>query len=1507
MNNDGGRLNFGVGLDNSALREGAAEARNILSGISDTAQAEGDRMDSMFRKLRNAAAGLFAADQLKEFVSQIATVRGEFQKLEIAFETMLGSKERADALMQQLIHTAATTPFQMSDVANSAKQLLAFGVAAENVNSTLIKLGDLAAGLSIPINDLAYLYGTTMTQGRLYTQDFNQFLGRGIPLADELAKQFKVTKAEVKSLVEEGKVGFPQVEAAINSLAGEGGKFGGLMEAQSKTISGQMSNIEDAIEQMFNEIGRSSQDTISEALGAVSSLIDKWREIGGVLITAASAVGIYKASLMAAAAIQKITAVNTRVNNMLLREAVVQKKLAAMQGIALSKAEALAAARTMSLSRALHSLKAAIASNPIGLLLTAITTAIGLFMTFGNEVDEATERSTRFGEASAKVQSNVNGLYAVLETAEKSSKAYSTAQEELIKLAEEYGLTLDNEQSTHEQLIDKKQELISLMKEEAIERAKANGIDNAYTAYAEEVQKAAEEMKEAISGQFSNEEGGQLAQLITEKDVQRHKQLLGRMVEETNKAVRGEANEKAKARAALEAYYDEVEERGAQYAKLMGKNVSAQQVARDAMREYADAMLVAQQHLNIKTDAENKAATAAKKVAREMDGLTDAERRRANQLRMSKKSVDELSNHIKQLIDTYNNEHINIRITYEEVNPPSWMDGISSNDAKKYAAYYQSLADDMANHQQQTGRTKVYTVNGQTFNQRDAQKRAAQYANHAKVKAKEEEEETAERRKKEEEEKKEAERVAKKEASERKQREEETAKKKTQIEKANHDLLQAGKEAALEAEKAEIDAEKDGMAKSKRLADFRLKEKLAEIEKQKQAEIEKIRALELLKWEAEHPKRPEAEVNAARDNIANTIGEGHLSDEQKKRFQARTDLAIEEHRREIREIETAEAIAMDDYLSRYGSLQEQKLAIIASYNRKIAEAQTEGERKALLAEKKEALTGIDMKSLQDELQLDKVFGDLDAVGTKALKGLQQALEEFIQTNKNLAPDQIKDLAEALERIKEEVKDRSPFASLREAIHNLTEAQRKYNQALREGTAEEQKAAQSERQKALNEATKAKNAALDEINKYVEAAGSITGSLEDMGVTIPESIKGAMEGLDGVVDGLSSIDLTKPLSIITGGFKAIAGVVKIGTSLFGSENREWEKLSAQYASLSKIWDDLIDKKKEYISMHYGDDVSKATEEVKKLYKAEIEGIKSLARARLDYRKKGDHSVGYDMWKGRKEHDGYAWKDIANDVAQTIGAEFDGMEDLIGLTQEQWEALVKRYPEYVANLDQDFLNYLNEIRGKEEAIKEALDNETERWTGFTGDSFADNFFDELTDMDKAASDFATDFEGYLMKAVINATLAKNYKERLEGVVTQWQEAMKDGLTQEEADSLRDLYQGIVNEAIAERDKLAETIGYDTNLQEREGAKKGIATASQDSVDELNARVTTMQGHTFSISENTQSLLTAVNLILPSVLHIETHTEAISGELKRMRTDLHDMKSAIGDMSLKGVKIK
>ncbi len=304
MENENGKLFYGTGLDNSQLRTDAAESKSILRGIGNTAVSEGDRIDAVMKKVGASIAGVFAVSKVKEFVSQVANVRGQFQQLEMAFKTMLGSSEKADALMQQLIKTAATTPFGMTDVAQGAKQLLAYGVQADKVNETLIRLGDIAAGLSIPLNDLAYLYGTTMVQGRMYTQDLNQFLGRGIPLTDELAKQFGVTKDKVKDLVTEGKVGFPEVEKAIIAMTSEGGKFGGLMEAQSHTITGQISNLEDGFEQMFNEIGKSTEGIISDSIAMASTLVENWRTVGDALLGVIATYGAYKAAVISTAAIQ---------------------------------------------------------------------------------------------------------------------------------------------------------------------------------------------------------------------------------------------------------------------------------------------------------------------------------------------------------------------------------------------------------------------------------------------------------------------------------------------------------------------------------------------------------------------------------------------------------------------------------------------------------------------------------------------------------------------------------------------------------------------------------------------------------------------------------------------------------------------------------------------------------------------------------------------------------------------------------------------------------------------------------------------------------------------------------------------------------------------------------------------------------------------------------------------------------------------------------------------------
>lgn len=304
MENDNGRIYYGTGLDNSQLRVEAAEARNILQGIGTSAEQEGDRIDEAMKKIGASVAGVFAVSKVKDFITQVANVRGEFQQLEAAFKVLTGDAGVAENLMSQLIHTAATTPFGVTDISNAARQLLAYGVEADKVNETLIRLGDICAGLSIPIGDLAYLYGTTMTQGRLYTADLNQFLGRGIPLADELAKQFGVAKEEIKKMVEEGKVGFPEVQQAIINLTNEGGKFGGLMEAQSKTITGQLSNLQDGFEQMFNEIGKSTEGVISESISLASTLVEHWREVGEALMAVISTYGAYKAAVLATAAVQ---------------------------------------------------------------------------------------------------------------------------------------------------------------------------------------------------------------------------------------------------------------------------------------------------------------------------------------------------------------------------------------------------------------------------------------------------------------------------------------------------------------------------------------------------------------------------------------------------------------------------------------------------------------------------------------------------------------------------------------------------------------------------------------------------------------------------------------------------------------------------------------------------------------------------------------------------------------------------------------------------------------------------------------------------------------------------------------------------------------------------------------------------------------------------------------------------------------------------------------------------
>ena len=297
-------LKFDITGDNSNMLSALQGVQNGVRQTQKLVEQSGAGIDELFGRMKSAATAFAGAFSVQQLASKVTQVRGEFQQLEIAFTTMLGSASKANELMEQLIKTAATTPFDLQGIAQGAKQLLAYGIQADQVNDTLVRLGDIAAGLSIPLGDLVYLYGTTMVQGRMFTQDLRQFQGRGVPIAEELAKQFGVAKEKVGELVAAGKVGAEEFNKAIMSMTSEGGKFGGLMEAQSRTITGQLSNLEDNFEQMFNEIGKSSEGIISDTISATSTVVENWRTVGEALLAVLTAYGAYKAAVISTAAIQ---------------------------------------------------------------------------------------------------------------------------------------------------------------------------------------------------------------------------------------------------------------------------------------------------------------------------------------------------------------------------------------------------------------------------------------------------------------------------------------------------------------------------------------------------------------------------------------------------------------------------------------------------------------------------------------------------------------------------------------------------------------------------------------------------------------------------------------------------------------------------------------------------------------------------------------------------------------------------------------------------------------------------------------------------------------------------------------------------------------------------------------------------------------------------------------------------------------------------------------------------
>ena len=318
------------------------------------------------------------AAALKSFVSEMMNVRGEFQQLEIAFGTMLKSKEKADKLMAELVDIAAKTPFDLQGVASSAKQMLAYGSSAESVGKELVMLGNVAAGVGAQLGDIAYLYGTLRTQGRAYAVDIRQFAGRGIPIYEELAKVMGVTKDEVSDLVSQGKVGFKEVEQAFQNMTKEGGMYFNLMQEQSKSLTGQISNLGDAWDSMLNEMGKKGEGVFYTAISAAKSLVENYEKVGMVIEGLIITYGAYKTALMANIALEKIQAAN---------------RLASIKGVTAMKMV------TDLMTGSVAKLNKVLMLNPYALVGAAALASSVYMLKWADSQDKCTEATERFNKA----------------------------------------------------------------------------------------------------------------------------------------------------------------------------------------------------------------------------------------------------------------------------------------------------------------------------------------------------------------------------------------------------------------------------------------------------------------------------------------------------------------------------------------------------------------------------------------------------------------------------------------------------------------------------------------------------------------------------------------------------------------------------------------------------------------------------------------------------------------------------------------------------------------------------------------------------------------------------------------------------------------------------------------------------------------------------------------------------------------------------------------------------
>ncbi len=1485
MSGNDGSLSFSIKLEIDKVQQQIAQLQRGFDQMATRFEADGSRMDGVIDGITDRLKQLGAAWSAKEFAQKVMETRGQFQQLEMAFTTMLQSGEKANALMQQLVKTAATTPFDLTGVANGAKQLLAYGVEADNVNSTLIRLGDIAAGLSIPLGDLVYLYGTTMAQGRLYTQDLNQFTGRGIPMIQELAKQFGVADSEVKKLVEEGKVGFPEVQKVIESLTDKGGKFGGLMEAQSKTITGQIANIEDAIDTMFNDIGQSQEGIINAGLDIAGQLVENWRKVGEAVMVAATAYGSYKAVLMGVTAYQAIEA-------RLLGQIAVEKSLAAAAGIQLSNAEAMAAARTklltlaqQGLATALKKTAAATLANPYVLAAAAITGlayAVYKWATADSAAEAAQKSLQRALDKTAEAQQKYNEETAkAIDIAKDDAAATIDRDDALRTLIRRYP-------SIIQKYIDEKghlRDVLALKKEIAEYDGKKQRKETADT-----LKKEADDARTQYGIAASLLGKSKAGQGLTRQEQEQATALRRQYAADTDTPF-WQVNLGTSLGDIREFYRNKMGTSQRQYRRKLTENRISDFTADGGKLESMD----------------DKALAALQKRLREAN---------AKKNEHTAVFIQELDDYLtlNDRQDLLTRVDAMVKARNEPKKTDDGKDGkggkTGDDEAKKRLEAQETLNEQLRQLQQQNTDAEIALM------QDGAEKKLAEMRNGYKKQLSEIDRQEAEFRKKN------------KEAGNKGGLTEEQAGALNEARMlAKQDYDKQIEEAEKEAHKTQLESMRDylkeyGTYQQQKLA---IAEEYAEKIKavNESADSAEAKAWKVKSLEAERDKATRQTELAA---IKQRIDWGSVFGDFGAMFKDQLQPTIDDLRR-LANSDEFKAATLEEKQTLYGLIDKLEQANtvwdgdifkrvsddLMAYQSAMAgyAAAQERERKATvaLAEAKERLrkaetggdeVGADIAKAEvrrASAELDQASASVQAFGAK----VEQTSTE-VQASSQQAANQLTQLKEGLSGLTS-----GSLAGVAKAFAQIDklfgggDLEKNLSNTLAKGMqtlfGKDSKAAQT-----LNEALGSSGLAGEIISAILGIFDMIAQSgVSGIVASLSDTVLGAV---DGILDDVLSGDIiTKSLESVGSGVRGILNTLTFGglDSWAGGDSdktlhEDLARLAETNEELQKVMQNLSDTMANASIIN-----SKQVYELQRQnIKARQDNTKESMRRAADASSKGFLGFGSKASSYAKMNEGMSAEGWAK-VSAAAGASVKTAQDFFSLTSEQMynvaqyatsqylllKDLANDGKEDAAQYMDDYIGYWKELKEVEEAYYEHL-------TTVSFDTVVSDFRNALLDMDSEAEDFADNFEKYMQQAIVESLLVDQYKPLLETWYKNFAKFQEnDGkLDEGEVARLQKEMQDITDAALAGREELKKVFGWDTtssggqsstttsaaSLTEDTGkAIEGRFTAMQISADAMRATLASMQADIGGLGASATAIMQNTaemrNISLTAIDHLES----------------------------------